>query len=214
MNELDGFNAISPWYDGLARLIFGEAILNSQLHLIGQIPPCSKVLILGGGTGEILPQLIHHDVEVWFIDASSAMISRAASRVEGLDKVHFIHGTHLDIPPNEKFDCVMSCFFLDMFRETELREVVNGISFHLNGTGKLLVSDFVAETRWHRVLLRMMYAFFAVTTGLRTSSLPPWNAMLLDYGFSIVSERRFCRGFIKSVSLERRLAENEPATFA
>jgi hypothetical protein len=88
------------------------------------------------------------------------------------------------------------------------------ISFHLKVRGKLLASDFVAETYWHKALLRMMYGFFAVTSGLRTNSIPPWNAMLVDHGFSIKSEKRFYRGFIKSVCLERRLAENEPATFA
>ena len=204
MKELDRFNAVSPWYDRLSRMFFGNAIMNSQRHLIGRIPADSRVLILGGGTGEILPELFCQvkNVEVWFVDASSEMIRRATSRVSDSDKIQFIHGTHNDIPSIE-FDVVMVCFFLDLFSVSDLSEVVSKITAHLRASGKLLVADFVADTFWHKGLLVMMYWFFSITTGLQNSALPPWNSVLLKHGYSRQAESQFFAGFIKSVCFDR-----------
>src|SRR5690606_3343453 len=132
-----------------------------QLHLIMEIPPGAKVLILGGGTGKILPQLFRDcsEAEVWFIDASSEMIRRAASRLRGSESIHFIHGTHRDIPQSSQFDVVVACFFLDLFPLPDLKNVIESISANLKATGKLLVSDFVAETYWHEAMLAIMYQF-------------------------------------------------------
>lgn len=201
MQKLNRFNAISPWYDRLAGMIFGDAIMNAQLHLIREIPPDARILILGGGTGEILPALLKDcaKAEVWFIEASSEMIRRAASRVDGCQMVHFIHGTHRDIPPFIEFDVVIACFFLDLFAPPALKEVIECISMHLKTSGKLLVSDFVAEAYWHKVMLVIMYRFFSVVSGLQTNALPPWNEMLSEYGFFKVSEKNFYGGFIKNV---------------
>lgn len=204
MQELNRFNAISRWYDRLAGMIFGDAILNAQLHLIREILPDSRILILGGGTGKILPQLLSDcaGAEVWFIEASSEMIRRAASRVNGSRKVHFIHGTHLDIPPID-FDVVMGCFFLDLFSPPVLKSVIECVSMRLKASGKLLVSDFVAEAYWHKALLVIMYWLFSLVSGLRTNTLPPWNEILPEHGFSRLSEKNFYRGFIKSVCFGR-----------
>lgn len=206
MTELNRFDGISTWYDWLARAFSGNTILKSQLSLLERIPPRSRVLILGGGTGEILPYLFHEvkGIEVWFVDASSAMINRARSRVSSSDKIHFIHGTQNDIPSSATFDVVMTCFFLDLFGTCELKDVISKIQEHLGSRDKLLVADFVSETFWHRWLLKMLYGFFLLATRLKNTSLPDWENILVEEGFIPETEKRYYGGFVKSASYLRK----------
>lgn len=208
--ELNRFNSIAPFYDRLADVVFGGAIRKSQHCFIDHIPPRAKILIIGGGTGELLPPLFLHagDAEVWYIEASSEMIRRAASRISGKHCVHFIHGTQNDIPDPVKFDVVITNFFLDVFSLPELHDVVAKIASHTSETGKWLVSDFVCVERWHKVALTTMYWFFALTTGLKTKALPPWFEIISVRGFSKTSDKDFFNGFIKSACFNKSATEN------
>jgi tRNA (cmo5U34)-methyltransferase len=51
-----GFDRLAPFYDSLARLIIGKGIKQSQLHFLNHLRGQNQgVLVLGGGTGWILP---------------------------------------------------------------------------------------------------------------------------------------------------------------
>jgi tRNA (cmo5U34)-methyltransferase len=51
-----GFDRLAPFYDSLARLIIGKGIKQSQLHFLNHLRDKTKLLVLGGGTGWILPR--------------------------------------------------------------------------------------------------------------------------------------------------------------
>jgi hypothetical protein len=51
------FNNSAWFYDRLSRLVYGKAIVNTQLYLLGYIQPNSNILIVGGGTGWILDEI-------------------------------------------------------------------------------------------------------------------------------------------------------------
>jgi spermidine synthase len=51
------FNNSAWFYDGLSRLVYGNALVEAQVYLLQFIRPNSKILIAGGGTGWILEEL-------------------------------------------------------------------------------------------------------------------------------------------------------------
>lgn len=120
MTQLDGFNCIAPYYDFLKRAVFGEAINNSQVYFLARLSHCERILVLGGGSGELLRPLLKLNSEstIWFVEASSEMLRRAGERVKGQQssRIRFIHGTQNDLPPDVKFDALITNFFLICFK--------------------------------------------------------------------------------------------------
>src|SRR5687768_6901835 len=158
MNALDGFNAVSGYYDTLKRMVFGNAIRKSQLQFLPRVSQATNILILGGGTGEMLVPLVEMNPasRIWYVEASSKMLLMAAKRMTTDQKfnVRFIHGTQEDVPPDILFDGIITNFFLDLFDETAVLAMAHNLRNRMAKGGAWLVSDFV-ETGvwWQRFLL-------------------------------------------------------------
>ena len=65
----------SAWfYDRLSRLIYGKALVRSQVYLLRYIPAGSIILIAGGGTGWILEEIskLHPSgLKITYVEISS-----------------------------------------------------------------------------------------------------------------------------------------------
>ncbi|MBL7848854.1 MAG: class I SAM-dependent methyltransferase [Cyclobacteriaceae bacterium] len=219
MMVLNQFDRIAAVYDGLARLVFGQRLTRAQEIYLSQILPRSRVLILGGGTGKIIGALkrVQPDCRVIFIEASQAMLQRAKDRNKALAGIEFIHGTEQSIPPGALYDVVITPFYLDMFPEDQLREVIKHVGLTLDIHGKWLVTDFYSPTtigqRW---LERIMYLFFRVTTGISAKSLPDWKASLRDNGWieknhardGFIESAVFVRGQLSAAEMTRRASRS------
>ncbi len=198
---LNGFDRIAFLYDLLAKLVFGSNIINSQKHFLSKIQDCSKVLILGGGTGWLLTELLKQrpGCEVWYIEASEKMIALSQKKIKGRGSVHFIHGTENDIPPLIKYDAVISNFYLDLFTNRQLENVVYKIISSLNHDSPWIVTDFVDTNKWwQKLLLKLMYLFFRITCNIGSQQLPQWNKVILGKGIKKTESRLFYSGFIET----------------
>lgn len=195
-----GFDRLAPFYDSLARLFIGEGIKQSQRQFLPNLHNKKKLLILGGGTGWILPHLfeINSSLEVHYIDVSENMIARAKREISSANSIQFIVGT-IDSCKEYGFDCVITNFFLDLFKDAELDPVIFRIKQRLLPEALWLVTDFVNQTRWHAWMLKVMYIFFRISTGLKTTCLPAWNSALIRAGAIKEDEKYFNRGFIQAV---------------
>jgi ubiquinone/menaquinone biosynthesis C-methylase UbiE len=199
------FDFIAPAYDQLARLVFGKSIVESQLYFLNAIPEDASVLILGGGTGWLLEELITRkpNCSVCYIEASSKMLTLTNQRKFN-EKMTFIHGTENDIPSRFKYDVVITNFYLDLFSEKKLDDVVKKITAHVSATGMWIATDFVDGKKWwHRLMLKVMYQFFCFTSGVEASTLPTWEKSMLQHLW-IEQDHKLTYGtFIKSVILKR-----------
>jgi len=199
-----GFDWIAPYYDSLARLVFGKTIRRSQLVYLDKIASTANVLILGGGTGWILDELfrVNPTCRVWYVEASKNMLDKARARAQGLSvsQVSFIHGTerNLNQITSIRFDAVIANFYFDVFTTTSLGSVLKDITNVINTNSKLLVSEFVEITRRHRLLLFAMYRFFRWTCSIEATELPDWEGELRRNGFTVRDSKAFYDGFIKS----------------
>lgn len=194
----NGFDRIASIYDRLARLVFGNSIKRSQTHFVGKIPLSSEVLILGGGTGWILPELFRHDsrMKITYIDSSLKMISKARQHATEIS-VEFIFGTERDIPL-KRFDVVIMPFFLDIFPTEKLKIVIELILLRLKSGGLWFVSDFVNTAWWHKIYLWIMYRFFRVICNIEARKLPEWLETLNAHDLDLISTKKFFNGFICS----------------
>jgi ubiquinone/menaquinone biosynthesis C-methylase UbiE len=204
-SRLNGFDAVAGVYDSLARLVYGKSIRAAQIQLLHVIPPDAKVLMIGGGTGWLLRELLVRNTScsVWYIEASAKMVAAAGRAVANDTRVHFIHGTEEAIPQGIVFDVVITNFFLDLFTLPFLKQVVARLRKSLRTGGYWLAADFVDTGKlWQRWLLRIMFMFFRITAGLETRELANWGEVLLMYRVKETDVRYFYGGFIRSVVYE------------
>lgn len=200
-----GFDFLAPIYDSFARLIFGKSITASQTLFLDQVPPNSTVLILGGGTGWLLEELIRQNPSctVWYIEASSKMIERTRHRKLN-NRVHLIQGTEADIPTNAKIDVVITNFYLDLFSENKLKNVIQHITDQSAPSARWLVTDFVNKGMWwHKWMLKIMYIFFRIVCNIEASHLPIWAKQLNDRKWGEMNSKHWYGAFIKSTVWHR-----------
>ena len=74
-------------------------------------------------------------------------------------------------------------FFLDLFAPIQLEEVLKKIARILKKKGSLFVSDFQHTTWWSKQLIKLMYAFFGITTRIAARELVPLDNLILARAF-------------------------------
>jgi tRNA (cmo5U34)-methyltransferase len=199
--EPKGFDKIANVYDAIARLVFGNAIRDAQVCFLNDVPPQSKVLILGGGTGWLLARLLELKpmCEVCYIEASKKMLKLSKKKVKHSDRVHFILGTENSIPNDIQFDIVITNFYFDLFTNESLDSVTIKIQAIAKSNALWLVTDFIQGKKWWQsALLKMMYWFFRVICNIEAVELPYWHHSLSKRGLFKKKSRFFCNGFIES----------------
>lgn len=203
---LDGFNRIAWIYDGLARFVFAGAINRSQAHFLKFAKPEHTVLILGGGSGFMLPLLLDsaRNAPILFVDASSSMIDRARKRVDQDPRVQFIHGTEVSIPA-QALNTVITPYFLDMFQDASLQKIITNINNRTAIGAQWIVVDFCSTRRWHRMLLTLMYAFFRSVTGIEADRLPNWSNEMQAAGWHKTESQLFYGNFIEASLWKREV---------
>lgn len=199
--KANDFDSVAWIYDKLSKLIFGNSLLDAQKCFVSEIKDGSDVLILGGGTGELLVEIINlkSDCRICYVDASDKMIELARKKISENIYVDFVHGTEHDIPAGKKFDVVITNFYFDLFNPEYLSVAIKMIKEHLKSDGTWLVTDFVRTERMiDRTLLRLMYMFFKVMSNIEASYLPEWEHEMKRH-FTETRSAVFRKGFVKSV---------------
>lgn len=206
MTPLNTFDRIAPFYDRIARLVFGSSISEVQRVHLHELSNASDILILGGGTGWLLKDVlaVNAVAQVVYLEASSRMIDLSRQRLNDADRrrVTFLHGTIDDLHGDNAFDAIIGHFYLDLFPTEELLRVARRIRRTLRPNGKFLCADFVDDTRWQQLMLKVMYAFFRITADIDSRQLAPWRELIPQAGFVPLREKRYWKGFMSSVVYE------------
>jgi tRNA (cmo5U34)-methyltransferase len=182
----NNFDRIANFYDLLAFMIFGDRIRKSQTIYFNKIPKHAEILVIGGGSGWILNELfkVNPPKKITYIDASAKMIALSAKNINPIykDKVNFIVGTENEIKPGEQYDVIITCYFLDLFSQEKMEDVMATLYDSLKTNGIWIFSDFHKnnpESFIKRSLLKIMYSFFRILCNVQAKKLPD-----IDKGFS------------------------------
>jgi tRNA (cmo5U34)-methyltransferase len=179
------FDSIAPYYDSLSRLVFGNALRRAQVEHLGAIPEQAHVLLIGGGSGWLLKQLRLQkpQIQVTYLESSSKMLELAQKHCKQLAiptaAVSFRLGDEDSLQPNESFDVILTPFLLDLFPDDRLQHLMDRLYTALHPGGLWLFSDFwpvhKPAPHWQRLMLRSMYTFFGLVSGVRATRLPDFG---------------------------------------
>ncbi len=138
------FDLVAPFYDLLARLAFGRSLIRAQQWGIDQVRSGSRVLVLGGGTGATVPDLLaRQPAHILFVEASAVMLAKARQRTPPLAPIEFIVGTEAALAHHHQVDYIVLPFVLDVYPiETLLAHMLPTLLQHLRPDGQLIVTDF------------------------------------------------------------------------
>jgi ubiquinone/menaquinone biosynthesis C-methylase UbiE len=197
-NDFDG---VTPFYDFMARLMFGKSMFRAQTFFLRNIPLNANVLILGGGTGWLLKELIkiNSTCSIWYIESSSKMLEQSKREIaSSKQQVYFIKGTESNIPSDILYDIVITNFFLDLFQKESCNEAIRKIKSCLHYEGQWIVTDFENITWWNAFMLKVMYIFFRLASDVEASELPPWDLLLRQNGMAVRRTKYFYGKFIRT----------------
>jgi tRNA (cmo5U34)-methyltransferase len=195
-----GYDKLAPVYDRLAVFFVGKQIQQAQLKWLSYLSDRKKLLILGGGTGWMLPAVfqINPNLVIHYVDASAKMIAQAKAKAQS-PLIQFTKGTETDIPDRD-YDAVLTHFYLDLFSDDQLPNLIAKLKMRLTNNALWLVTDFETHTMHCNVLrFGLMYLFFRMMTGLKTQALPKWYNTLTNAG--CIALKSYCtqHKFIRSV---------------
>lgn len=201
MSKLNSFDRVAPYYDVLAHVAFVGNIKRSQLAFLEVIEPGASILIIGGGTGWIVKEIFKREpnVMITYVEGSTQMIeiTKRHLTLTELNRVHFIHT--IEVPMIENVDVMITNFLLDLFSEKTLPDYIIRLKQNIKPQTLWLVSDFVNEgKRWQHFLLWAMNFFFLLMGSMTLNKLPDWSHHLERAGFTVMKEKRYFSGFIKT----------------
>jgi SAM-dependent methyltransferase len=182
---------IARWYRWLEYAAFGGALRKRREAFLFDLGNPQKVLVLGDGDGRFLQLFtaLYPNARVEAVDSSARMIELAQARAPS---VAFHLADARDFPFAEQYDLAAAHFFFDCFETGELRALLSRIR-----TTTWLVSEF-RRTPWSWPILRGLYFFFRLTTGLRVRTLPDHRAVLSALGYRIDQQQPALGGLVVS----------------
>ena len=199
-----GFDRLAAIYDGLELIAFGGALRRSQARLLNELPPVSRALVVGGGTGLFLEQLAKRDdVEIVCIDISQAMLDRSKALIsrrlpDALPRIRFLQADVAEFASETPFDLICTMCVLDCFDDAELAKAMDALSAQLAPNGTWLFHDFEPQGPFGRAIVWMLYRFFRHTVAISANRLPDLPAAFVRCGFAEFASRRDISGLVVS----------------
>lgn len=193
------FNFIAKYYTFVSRLAFGNVLEVAKTSMYHKLPNNAKVLLIGGGTGVSLAYLLKLDagLKIDYVDASSEMIKLAKLRVPKAD-VNFMC-TAFEDHGSAGYDVIITEFFFDLFTVAQIEEYIGSIKTKLGKNGVWIDTDFrLSNNLGNKILIKIMYLFFRVVSGVKAGSLVDCSPVRKANGFILSEEKKFKSGLITS----------------
>ncbi len=173
-----------------------------HLAVAQAVPPKSRVLEIGCGTGELAAMLTRRGCTVLGLDSSPHMIQQALERIrrkklEGSFSIRRMGVEGMDRLPAESFDTVVAILVFSELAEDERRFALKHAFRILRSDGIILVADEVEPRKpLQRALHRLCRIPLLLLTYLvaRTATRPLQDLAgeLRDAGFQMQGESRSC----------------------
>lgn len=192
---INDYNFIAPFYSFLSKVLFGKSLLTIQIKLIPTLPEEGRVLLIGGGNGEILPHIFSKrpNITIDYVEASSSMINLAKQMAPNLQTIQFIHSDTID-PTAEKYDAVFAAFFFDLFDENGIIKWLTLLSSVCVVKHTLHVADFqLSRTSnnyyWRLIQIKASIILFKITSNHRIKHLPKVFETIDQFGYKHLASK-------------------------
>ena len=204
------FDRIAPFYHAMERWFAGRCLQSCRLAFLEQISSPALVLMVGEGHGMFLVPFRRKfpHAQIVVIDGSAKMLEIAADHLKkagvGAEGVTFVRAMVEEwIPPDRKFDLIVTNFVLDCLTAVELEKTVRKLASVAGPDAQWLVADFqIPErglARWRsRIIIGLLYRFFGVTAGLEARSLVSPDSSIKGAGFRLLDRKTWDWELLKS----------------
>ena len=189
---------IARCYRWLEYVAFGKELERRRFRFMKEASGATRALILGDGDGRFLARFAaRSEASIDCIDSSARMLELARARA-GESRVRYSCGDALTLSfaPAE-YDLIATHFFLDCFDERDLERLIERVAGAAQSDALWLISEF-RQPRWATPLLKGLYLFFRVTTGLKTTRLIDHRPLLAKHGFRLKREETSRFGLLAS----------------
>lgn len=204
------FDAVAPWYRALETVAFGNALQQARVAFLDEIGSPRRALIVGEGNGRFLTALLqrHPLIRIDCVDSSPQMLDLAQRRVlqndpDAIQRVAFLRQDVVSWQPNDRYDLIVTHFFLDCFTTRHVGLIVAKLAQAAASEAIWLLADFrlpeAGFARLHaRAWLAVMYWFFRSVARIEARELVDPSPFLLAEGFTRQRQDLFRNGMLKS----------------
>lgn len=196
------YNRIAWIYDPISRWLLGKHYTLSKFCYLDRVGRGKRVLILGGGTGENLREIVDRIGEqgsVYYVEASKSMIRMAKNRFQGKipTNIKFVHSTDFSQFSHIQPDVILTQYFLDVLSDAELEELFEGLNETTATDTEWIFTDFYAvpKKRW---LIKAMIRLFRIVVGHPRKDLPDYAYFFERWGLKEKEACSFMDGFIQA----------------
>lgn len=173
------YGTFSHTYHFFEMLFFGKKLERARLEFLNDLKSAKHILILGEGDGRFLKQLteLNPFAQIDSIELSTRMILKAKKRLPLCKNIQFIQADIRSYKlEKEKYDAVVTHFFLDNFWEVNVSAIVKNIEDSLCKYGRWLNTDFYISEKGvkHFVsyfVVQTLYLFFRVALKIEGDKL-------------------------------------------
>jgi hypothetical protein len=206
-------DAIAPYYAAMEYAVFGRTLERCRSSFLPQLAGARYALVLGDGDGRFLRRLLAEcrGLRADYVDCSAAMTALARSAAGSERVAYYCSDALAGNLPGSGYDLVVTHFFLDCFDGPQMAALVDRVKRAAPGA-RWLVSEFrIPQSRWlagpGRAFIRLLYAFFTMSTGLSTRSLVDHRPLLQRAGFQPLGMKPRAGGLLVSELWEREPLE-------
>lgn len=201
------FDRLAPHYDWLEALTAGDKLQRARTAWLEELSKARRMLSAGEGHGRFAAacRARFPEADLTCVEASPRMLARAKQRVGPVgSRTQWVCADVLSwTPPEEKFDAVVTCFFLDCFPPETLAAVVAKLAACTVPGAVWLVTDFALppdgpSRRRAQLIHALMYALFRLAVDLPARRLTPPDDLLRAHGFHLVGRRESEWGLLRS----------------
>ena len=204
------FDAVAPWYRTLETIAFGNALQRARVACLDEIGRPRRGLVVGEGNGRFLAALLQQQplIRIDCVDTSQRMLDLARRRISEtnpnqIDRVAWLQRDIASWSPNDRYDLIVTHFFLDCFRTKEVGAVVAKLAQAAAPKAIWLLADFRIPNgglaRTHaQAWLSIMYSFFRGVAGIAARELVDPSPFLRAEGFTLERQHLFRHGMLKS----------------
>jgi len=200
--ENKNFDFIAPYYDKLVKLVFGNRLRVAQVQLLTLLPKNQRILLIGGGTGWILPELIRicQPSEIVYLEKSAQMLSLSQNQVPKDCPIVWVCGGEEKLLDLGQFDLIFTPFVLDLFPEPALElHIIQPLHSVLKPAGMWLLVDFFPTNHFYfSFLTKIMFTFFRYVSGVTNAQLADYPKLLSRNNFTLKHSKEWMKGYVKA----------------
>ncbi|MGP4843533.1 class I SAM-dependent methyltransferase [Marinobacter sp. 1Y8] len=147
----DKYKYIGPVYDFLSNLYSGKNIHHCKTAMLDveTIQPGTRALFAGVGHGRDAIRAAELGADVTVVDLSETMLRKFGEALEseapGLE-IRRIHSDIMKVDSKNQYDMVVANFFLNVFEEDMMVNVLEHLISLAKDDGKVVVGDFCYPT--------------------------------------------------------------------